>query len=357
MNKNSYSRFCICLRLFIKRLLNKVSFILILCLLPVLSLGLKYLLKDAAITIRVGLYNEDNGSSADYIIHRLSKNPEGITFREFSSKDEMLDSVRTRKYECGFVFSEDFSERLSEGDTTETIQLFVSPGTAAGSIAAEYVYSEIFTLYAFEEFMEFIGTRTYLSFSPNELSSLRERLQPVYSEYLNSDKTFSFEYKTPAGIIKDTSIMLPDYILGSASGIAALFIMLGSFAGTVHLYRDSRKGIFYALPARTRTLCKLADIFSGAFLTALSGLLTITICNGLETLPGTLIHLPVYTVICTIYCYLLYKLLPDVRIFSAVMPILIMGSIIFCPIFIDFSVVLPAVKYLKWGFLPTYFFG
>ena len=55
--------------------------------------------------------------------------------------------------------------------------------------------------------------------------------------------------------------------------------------------------------------------------------------------------------------YLLYKLLPDVRIFSAVMPILIMGSIIFCPIFIDFSVVLPAVKYLKWGFLPTYFFG
>lgn len=357
MNKNTYNRFCICLRLFIKRLLNKVSFILILCLLPVFSLGLKYLLKDASITIRAGLYNEDTGSSAEHIIQRLSKNPEGITFREFSSKDEMLDSIRTRKYECGFVFSEDFSRRLSEGNTAETVELYVSPGTAAGSIAAEYVYSEIFTLYAFEEFMDFIGSRTYLSFSPREFSSLRERLQPVYTEYLNSDETFSFEYKTPTGTVKDTSVMLPDYILGSASGIAALFIMLGAFAGTVHLYRDSRKGIFYSLPSKTQTLCKLADIFSGAFLTALSAMITITICNGTENLPETMFHLTVYTVICTVYCYLLYKLLPNVRIFSAVMPILIMGSIIFCPVLIDFSVILPAVKYLKWGFLPTYFFG
>ncbi|MCI8668865.1 MAG: ABC transporter permease [Lachnospiraceae bacterium] len=357
MNKNTYNRFSICLRLFIKRLLNKISFILILCLLPVLSLGLKYLLKDAAITIRAGLYSEDTGPFAEYIIQQLSKNSEGITFREFSSKDEMLDSVRTRTYECGFVFSEDFSLRLSEGDTAETVGLYVSPGTAAGSIAAEYVYSEIFTLYAFEEFMDFIGTRTYLSFSPKELSSLRDRLQPAYTEYLNSDETFSFEYKTPAGSVKDTSVMLPDYILGSASGIAALFIMLGAFAGTLHLYRDSRKGIFHAFPARTRTLCKLADIFSGTFLTALSALVTITICNGVETLPVTLIHLLLYTIICTVYCYLLYKLLPNIRIFSAVMPILIMGSIIFCPILIDFSVVLPEFNYLKWGFLPTYFLG
>lgn len=357
MNKNIYNRCYICLRLFIKRLLNKVSFILILCLLPVLSSGLKYLLKDASITIRVGLYNEDNGSSADHIIRQLGKNAEGITFREFVSKDEMLDSVRTRTYECGFVFSEDFSRRLAEGDTAETVQLYVSPGTAAGSIAAEYVYSEIFTLYAFEEFMDFIGSRTYLSFSPNELSSLRERLQPVYNEYLNSDETFSFEYKTPAGTVKDTSVMLPDYILGSASGIAALFIMLGAFAGTLQLYRDSRNGIFHAFPSGTKTLCKLADIFSGAFLTSLSALVAMTICNGPETLPETLIHLPVYTVICTVYCYLLYKLLPNIRIFSAVMPILIMGSIIFSPVLIDFSVILPAAGYLKWGFLPTYFFG
>lgn len=356
MNKNTYNRFHICIRLFIKRLLNKVSFILILFLLPVLSLGLKYLLNDAGITIRIGLYNEDNGSSAAYIIDRLGKNSEGITFHEFTSKDEMLDSIRTRGYECGFIFTEDFSRQLSKGETREIVDLYVSPGTAADSIAAEYVYSEIFTLYAFEEFMDFIDTRTYFSFSPDELSSLHERLQPIYLEYLNGDKTFSFEYTTPTDSIKDTSVMLPDYILGSASGITALFIMLGAFAGTMHLYRDSRKGIFYAFPSGTRTVCKLADICSGALLTALSGLFTMIICNGLETLPAELFHLLFYTVICTIYCYLLYKVLPTARIFSAVMPILIMGSIIFCPVFIDFSVILPSVKYLKWVFLPSYFF-
>lgn len=355
MKKSTGNRFQICIRLFIKRLLKKGSFILILCLLPTLSLGLKYLLNDTKISIRIGLYNEDNGSSASYIIDRLTMNAEGISFIEFSSKDEMLDSIRTRSYECGFVFPENFSDLLSDGQTNTLANLYVSPGTAAASIAAEYVFSEIFALYAFEELIDFIDTRTYFSFSSGEIAAFSIRLQPVYHEYLHGDDTFSFEYVTSNNSIKDTSVILPAYILGSATGIAALFILFGAFAGTIHLYRDSRKAIFYAFPSKTRRLCKLADIFSGAVLTAFSGLFTIIICNGFNAIPMAVLRLFLYTIICTLYCYLLYHLLPTVRIFSSIIPILIIGSIIFCPIFIDFSVILPAVKYLKWLFPPTYF--
>lgn len=339
-----------------KRLLNKVSFILILCILPFLALGLKSLLNDTNISIRIGLYNEDSGESASLVIERLNANIKGISFTEFSSKDDMLQSIRSKRYDCGFIFPENFSDNVTARKTKNLINLYISPGTTMGSIASEYVFAEVYTLYAFEELVHFIDSRNYFSFDSDELSAINAKLSPIYQKYLYGDETFSFEYITQNNSIDGISDMLPEYILGSTTGIAALFIMLGAFSGTVYLYKDTRKGIFYAFPAKLRTLCKLADIFSGAALTAVSALLTIIVCNELNQLPITLCRLFLYVIICTLYCYLLYRLLPSIRIFSAVMPILIIGSIIFCSIFVDFSVVLPVVKYLKWLFPPTYFF-
>ncbi len=314
------------------------------------------MLSNTNIPLRVGLYNEDSGTSASNIIKHLTANIKGVSFIEFSSEDEMLQSIRIRKYDCGFVFPKDFSSNVAERKTKKLIHLYVSPGTTMSSIASEYVFAEVYTQYAFEELMHFIDSRKYFSFDSGELSALRTELSPIYQDYLYGDETFSFEYITPSSTIEDVSAMLPEYILGSTTGIAALFIMLGAFAGTIHLYKDTQKGIFYAFPANARTICKMADIFSGAALTAISALFTIIICNELDALPITLFRLFLYVIVCTVYCYLLYRLLPSLRIFSAIMPILIMGSIVFCSVFVDFSVVLSAVKYLKWLFPPTYFF-
>lgn len=356
MKSNTYKRFSICIRLFLKRLLNRFSFVLILCLLPILTLGLKYMLNTSDISVRVGLFSEDNGHYAAQIIDKLTTNNEGIVFVEFKSTKEMFNSISTRSYECGYIFPKDFSKNLSDANFEKIIDLYISPGTAIKAISNEYVYSEFFSIHAFYDLIDYIDSRDYFSFSNDKLVDLDSKLKPIYNDYLNGKDTFSFEYITPASATKSTSISLPSYILSSATGIAALFIMLGAFAGTINLYKDSKNGVFNAFPSKTRILYKTADIFSGTILTTISSLLTILISNNFLGFTATILPLILYSIICTIYCYLLYILLPSLRLFLAIIPILIMGSIIFCPLIIDFSVILPIAKTLKWIFPPAYFF-
>ncbi len=347
-------RLLTCNLLFIKRCFKKLSFLLLLLAIPVLCLLLKNTAKDSSSSITAGIYLEKESPLALQISNNLVSKYDSVRFELCKDKEMLMNRVINGTYECGYVFSEDFDEKLLNKKTKKILEVYVSPKTLTSALTNEYVFSELFVEYAFHELVDYIKTDNI--FKNKDLSDINNTLRPIYDDYVNGDETFSFRYINPKeGSVEDTSLFT-SYLLLSVKGVIALLIMFAAFIGTLNLYKDNKAGVFYAYKGINKTLAKMSEIFSVTLPAALSGLITIYACNLSDGFLTEILRLFAYALIGTVYCYVLYKLIPNQYVFSAFIPILILGSIIFCPIFIDVSEILPFVKNISWLFLPKYYF-
>jgi ABC-2 type transport system permease protein len=344
----------LCNWLFIKRGFRKISFIFLLVLLPILCYILKSTVKNEGVSLKAGIYVETDSDIANQITHNLIYNYESVSFEYCNTLDELKNNVTTNVYECGYVIKSDFEEKLAKNDLDDIVDVYTSPSTFMAALTNEYVFSEIFKEYAINELAEFIANQDI--FSITNILQLTDELRPIYNSYLESDKTFTFEYINADNEVIDNTNLSSSYVLLSLRGVIALIIMFAAFIGTFNLYKDSKSGIFFAFKGPTRTLCKMSDIFSLTFISCMSGLLSIVICGLSDGILLDMLRLLLYAVICTIYCFVLYKIMPNTYTFAALVPVLVLGSIIFCPIFLDMSEIIPITKYVTWLFLPKYFF-
>lgn len=350
------NRLLLCNALFIKRSVKKISFLLLLLSIPVLC----YLLKDnvrntTTSSIHAGIYIENKDS---VLVNQLVNNIVGqygsISYEVCDNFDTLKKNVMNGAYECGYVFPEDFDEKIAVNDTHHLIDSYVSPGTRTSTLTNEYVFAEIFNEYVFNRLINYI--RNDEVFKGKDLSNLEDELRPSFEAYLASDDMFFFQYVNAKTGAPDSDVLFTSFTLSSVKGLIALFIMFAAFMGTLNLYKDDNIGIFSAFGSRLQPFAKMAEIFTMTLLSSVSGLATIYLCGLSDGLLLEFLRLLVYTVICTVYFYMIYKVAPNQYIFAALIPMLILGSMIFCPIFLDTSEFIPLVKYISWIFAPKYYF-
>lgn len=344
----------ICNVLFIKRCFRKLSFIILLLSIPVLCLLLSNTARDNSSSITAGLYLEAESPLALQIADNLVSKYDSVKFELCPSKKALIKRVTNGTYESGYVFSADFDEKLLNKETKKIVEVYTSPSTLTAALTNEYVFSELFTEYAFSELADYIKNDTV--FEDKDLSGLSSTIRPIYDDYLNGTETFSFKYIQPEEGDIDETTLFHSYLLLSVKGIVALCVMFAAFIGTMNLYKDNKAGVFYAFKGAYKIFAGMTEIFSVTVLTALSGLITILVCGLSDGFFLEILRFLIYIILCTIYCYVLYKLIPNQYIFTAFIPILVLGSIIFCPIFIDVSEILPFMKYISWLFPPKYYF-
>lgn len=337
--------------LLLKRYLQKPIFLLtIFLLLPLFTIGLKQSLRESKISLTVGICSEDKGSYANLIIKALQKKSQGLRFVSVPSRDALDSAIRSRRMDCGFVLKEYFTSQIKKQRKKNLIDCYTSPGSASTAIAKEYIHSEVFSLYAFDTMMNYIQKDMNLEYKDTIL--LRNKLSPIFQNYLAGDETFSFSFVTPDQAVIETTMMLPSYILNSAQKITGLFILLAAMMGSCNLYRDEKNYFFHNFRGMTRILANLANILFPSLLALGSSLITIWICEGMSF--DTVLHLLLYTCLCTLYCGILHRVIPKEKLFTGMIPVILICAFLFCPIVIDFSVFLPEIAVWKWIFPPAY---
>lgn len=344
----------LCNFFFIKRCFKKISFLILLFSIPILCIIFKNFSANSSSTIKSGIYIEQDSTEAQNLVQNLLTNYESIDFEICNDIDTLEKKVANNTYEAGYVISKDFEEKINTLNLNNLITVYTSPSSLCYTITNEYVFSEIFKMYAIKELSAYIKNDEV--FENDDMSGLDTQLIPIYEEYLSRDSTFSFEYITSDNSTTANLNLFNSYLLMSVKGIIALLIMFISFLGTLNLYKDDRTGIFFSFNGLFKTLGKMSEIFSVTILASFVGLITIYMCELSEGFLIEALRLIVYSLICTLYCYMMYKLIANQYIFTSLIPILILGSIIFCPIFIDFSELIPLVKYISWIFAPKYYF-
>lgn len=336
-----------------KRLFKKPSFILILLLMPVFSFAVMHFSITEESNLNIAIYSEGNDelnkSMAEYLVGIDGL----VSFYQCSSANEVYSRVKNRTSDCGYIIPDELSERLEKNVLLGAIESVTSPGSTMSALANEFVITSLLNNYAFDILKDLtIESGDFKNMSDDEIE---RELYSYYETYLFSDKTFTFEYENVSDEFSDEIDIIPDFLINSVYGINALFIFISALAGTLMLYNDSKNGIFNIFKPLQKALLQYFVILIPTLVCVVITIFNSFILEGFNNVLIQLFKSLGYALLCSGCCFLLKQAIHSVVIFSSALPVFIIGGMIFCPVFIDISIVVPKLTTIKYLFLPTYY--
>lgn len=287
----------------------------------------------------IGVYAQDNQGRE--LLSLLQQEKNIFSFTSFDSEEELRRQVENGSLECGYVFPEGFYEELAKGKFRHQIGIYYSPASSAHRISYEVVFAHLFQMLS-DQVLE-----TYLEESGLGTEQL-DSLLALKEEYEKNGSTFSFRYETmgeeQGG--EETSL---DALRGCI-GVLIFFMSLLGLGNCQELTQVSSRvpGMKGGkIKSISLHIAVLGSIITGAALLLLSG----TDKDFLQELTG----LVIYWIILEIYVRLLKLILPSARTVYGLIPVLILGSLLFAPVFIRIETYIPPAVFIGKLFPVTWY--
>lgn len=338
--------------LFCKRLLKKTFFLLLLCLLPLAAIFLKKAFTIDNLNIQVGLYTPDKEGISRQAVDTLLNQDDVITFIEYDSSKQLRASVAGGNCLCGYILPDHLEEKFDLNLYRNSIEVFTG-SYSISPLTDEIVFSSVFREYALHILNEYIDkTGLFKSMSSKQIHT---KLKELYEQYLMDGSTFSFQYHNEEAISKDSSVLLPGYLILSVRGLLSIVIFISGFAGAIQLYKDRYHHIFRTLSGIRLRLAEFMTVLAPVALTAASCLIGIIVSGSSGSLVKELVSLLFYTIATALYCYGLCLIFKKEISLCALIPVFIISSLIICPVFIDITEFNSNLTILQNLFAPTWY--
>ena len=327
------------------RSLQKPLIIALIILLPVLTYF--YISQTGEMTgIRVLLYTEEENEFNDKIISNLLSRDTLINFETAPSERSLYEDVASSKCECGYVFPNNLTELLSRGQKKNLVDLYLSGSTTCDNVINEIVYSELFREYSLQLLTDYLDNYDGLS----EVSD--EEIREIYNRHMEDGSTFAFDFQNPVSDFGSFSKKLTGNML---VGIFGILIFLSAYSGVILYGRDLKDGIFCNVTLKDRHLIALCHVLCPLSITA--AVSAVSLCfAGFYTGYRQVLVFIIYFVVTLLINYLLHFLINYQMVMMIIMPIYLMGCLVLTPMFIDLSIYIPAVKYIRLIFIPNILF-
>lgn len=293
--------------------------------------------------ILVGICWED--AKGRELLEKLEEEEGIFHFTGYTEKEEMIRLIENGALECGYFLPEDFYENLLEGKSKRQITLYYSPASSTQKISYEVVFADLFEILSEDILIN------YLRESGIEEAQAKERLLSLNRQYAESGSTFHFTYEK----IASTGGALSEN-LNSFRGCIAVMMFLMCLLGLGNAMEQEKT--WKALPGysggRLKSGCihiaVLGSILMGGFCLMVSGFMERQSKPGKEAAA-----LFVYFIVLEIYVRLLSLFIKNSRTLYAILPVLILGSCLFCPVFIRMENYLPVVDWISRLFPVSYY--
>jgi len=302
-------------------------------------------------TIKVGLVLTDSDPTAVNTVEKLVKGDYSVKFYISPSKDDLINDIMEKRAECGYVFSKDITRKIEENDYNESLECVINESDYISSMSNEIVFSVMFKEFAGDVLDDFIKSES--AFSANrELAA--KMAKERYDKYLEGDETFHLTF-TVLDNKNNTKSQL-EQTTGKFPLRPVLYILVfaGGLFGVAWFKEDEAKGMYATLSKGYRILGKPVYAFIGAFLFWLSSSLSLIIV-GTKIGPREVLLGILYVILVTVYAWILGSIFNKMENYIGATFLIIVTCFIFCPVFINVSLYLPAAKYISYLLLPNYF--
>lgn len=329
-----------------KRLFKKYSFLLILCLVPLLVGGIRLLAKEESGIARVVLClpNPEDALAAQ-VARELMSEDDILRYLYCENEEEARRMVTENKADTAWIFTQDLSESLhsvaSKKRISPVVKVVERKDSVSLLLSREILGAALYPAFSYAVYETYVREDLGLT----EMSA--EELRQAYERMLVEGSLFEMAY-LDGGQDEEEDF---NYLQAPVRGILAIWLVLCGLAACLYYMQDEEQGVFSMTPIKRRLsvsfgvcavflsdaalvlllACKLAGVFTVWHREVLSCVLftcaTLAFCNLLRLICGT----------------------PE-RLGSSIL-ILTVGMLVLCPVFLNLRM-FRVVKYL----LPPYYY-
>lgn len=331
------------IKLLTKRLLHKPTFIMTLLLIPLLVLLLQGSLQSGDAMLQVALYTESSNpdSLESVLISELAASSNHtVHFYVCHSISELQEDLRRNHADCGYVLPHHLEQELEKHarQNHTVITAYHHTGAMETLLLDEMVYRMIYEKLAFEIVKQHIQEKKKVE--------VDHRLNDLYQFYRQDESFIRFEYADGSGN-RVLNQQQSNYLLLPIRGICAVLILLAAMTGAIFWYEDYERKLFLRLSQSYQTILPFFYSLVPAILAGIFGFSAIALTGFAGQTTQEFLALTLFLFSVSSYSMLLRELLPDARGFLAAIPLSVIGSLLFCPVFADVSMVLPMTKPLR----------
>ena len=342
-----------------KRYIKMPLFAALILLLPILTIA-HVLIKssDSAIDTEgegsaayIDYYFDDTKEDPDHEFDRMPVTEDSMYyFHECGSKNELIKDVASGHAECGYIIPSDILDILSTGDKEESITVYISPQSAQSAIVNESVYASVFNRLAPVLLDNYLRKHSAIKDDMKNISE--EKVYELFEQYTHDGSTFSINIESGKTDVSEENVKAQPHssagIMGSAlRGLFAVLILLAGFIGVLKYYDISESPVFSKFRFRIVNITVPMIIFT---VTAEFCMLILHICP-----PTELFDIVSYLLINTLFLTILSYIIKSRSVFCAVMPVYLLGCLVFTPVFIDAGALLPLVRKISVFFTPHWY--
>lgn len=312
----------------------------------------------------------------------LLNEQEGIlSFQLYENKEMLMQAVERGELDCGFILPQDLKDRINEGTWQNTITVYCSSESVVMQIAKERIAVAAFTLYSEECYVNYVKNIADFDLtqtSENDREEIIAFAKNAYGTHLQDGSTFGLIYNrdgyrgnnhSDSSYSDSSSVGNNDNEAGSINdkqqnaktifnirGVLAVCIFLSGMCGLLIDWKDRQEKRFLRIAPDIITT--MANIWVPAIYTSivsLAALFCTKQITGLGGLVREVLRLLIYQFLIVVYCSIIRLVLRKQETIAAAIPILTLGCIICCPVWIRLAVYIPIFRVLEKLFPTTYY--
>ena len=336
--------------LFLKKLFYKKIFIVLLLFLPITAFAGRIFYSNSSTIIKVGLVWNEKDKLADIAGNDLLNYQENIQFLKYDNEEQLENAVYAKEIQWGYVFTENFDEKLFNEDTKNSIKCFKTPSSFFSKITDEIVFSAVMKEYAKEILIEY--TEKSNLFSTDVTKKAKDILSQKYDAYLNGEDTFSFSYHS---LNTGTSEKTENFIASPIRGICTVLLLFAGLYGGILSIEYEKKGIYKRLSLLNKQKAVTICIFSTVSTVFLSTFISFFIAESFRGVFYEVLLLLFYIFSIIGFSFFLTAILKTESALSGIIPIFMIICILFCPVFFDITLFAPKLGFIRYLLLPFYY--
>ena len=341
--------------MFSKRLMHKLSFIILILLIPALVPLANSAMSDESGVLKIALCNEHSGVTASEIINSLMDDDGIILFTTCNSSGEATEKVRRREIDAAWIFPSDFDEKLdsftSKTSSEPFIEIIERESTVPLQLSHEILYGAVFENVSYSLYKNFVYTNLV---SENTVSE--SEVKRYYDNMQRNRSIIEIERLNSSQKLENIN-----YLTAPLRGFLSLVVMLCTMAAAMYFLKDQAEGKYDWMPAKKRTAPAFASCLSAACFSGIAVFAALLLSNISVGFLSELISIVLFIVAATGFCLLLCVLFRSPGKLGASIPGIIIVMLVLSPIFFNVKVlrpvrlILPTYYYLQSTYNPEYY--
>ncbi len=330
-----------------KRLYKKITFLLILLLIPALVLGYGKLAQEDSGVLTVALAQEGDDPMAWEIMQELQDSSALVRFVYCDTGEQAGQMVNDSKADAAWIFADDLENAIyrfvqNPSKTTAFVQIIEGQSSVPLKLAREKLSESVFSRCSRAFYLQ------YLRENVPELDSMSDEEVLKYYDEFTADSEI-FEFSNLEGTLGSDDTVSANYLMTPVRGLLAVVTVLGGLAATLFYITDEKAGTFALVPQNRRWAVEFACQMIGVLNVGIVALLALLLAGLGVNLGREVLLLVLNGVAVSLFCMNVRRLCGSMGAVGTVLPLLVVAMLAICPVFFDFG------GFPRFLFPPTYY--